>query len=199
MFEQKSIFVVGGEDVHPFFNSECLHLIYISIIAQGGLFLSWSKKQKRCFHRIMSGIYKHKLERLRFLTLTSPENMSKDIQECFRVLKEKKTSVYLSKIVISKSRFAITNPKPIPIPINTPFTAVTIIEEKYPKLIPIASKPCINRKITSIIKVIITARSIKDNIALITSFFFSISQPLMNYFIINFFLLKVVKIVFINF
>ena len=92
-------------------------------------------------------------------------------------LENRKSHDYLSN-VISKSRLATTNPKPTPIPINTPFTAVKIIEEKYPKSSPILPKPCTNKKTTSMIKVIITERSIKDIIALNISFFFSILHRL---------------------
>ena len=47
----------------------------------------WSKKQKRCYHRIQSGLVKYNAQKLliRFITLTSspastPHNISRDFQ-----------------------------------------------------------------------------------------------------------------------
>lgn len=46
----------------------------------------WNRQQKRAYHRILSGVYRHRYERLRFLTLTSASDMDKNIQDCFRLL-----------------------------------------------------------------------------------------------------------------
>ncbi len=48
--------------------------------------VNWSRKQKRCFHRMMSGIYRHRKEILRFLTLTSAPDMKRNLADSFNVL-----------------------------------------------------------------------------------------------------------------
>lgn len=48
--------------------------------------VNWSRKQKRCFHRLMSGLYRHRDEALRFLTLTSAPDMKRSIGDSFNVL-----------------------------------------------------------------------------------------------------------------
>jgi hypothetical protein len=85
----------------------------------------------------------------------------------------KKTNNYLSNIA-SKSRLAITYPKPTPIPIDKPLTTVITYEEKYPKSIPIILRPCINKKAVTITKVIIIDRIIKEINVIRIIFFFSI-------------------------
>jgi len=50
---------------------------------------TWSRKQKRAYHRILSGLRVHKGELLRFLTLTTAENMQRDLRSAWRVLKER--------------------------------------------------------------------------------------------------------------
>ena len=50
---------------------------------------TWSKKQKRAYHRILSGLRVHKGELLRFLTLTTAEYMQRDLRSAWRVLKER--------------------------------------------------------------------------------------------------------------
>lgn len=47
--------------------------------------MKWTKAQKRCYNRVLAGIYRHRDETLRFLTLTT-SNDTKDIQYCFRRL-----------------------------------------------------------------------------------------------------------------
>jgi len=49
----------------------------------------WDRKRRRCYHRILSGIRKHRGERLRFLTLTSSNEAKRPITQDFRVLKER--------------------------------------------------------------------------------------------------------------
>ena len=49
----------------------------------------WTKKQRRAYHRILSGLRVHRGERLRFLTLTTAENMQRDLRSAWRVLKER--------------------------------------------------------------------------------------------------------------
>ena len=95
------------------------------------------------------------------------------IKHSFKSFENKKTSNYLSNIV-SKSRLAITYPKPTPIPIDKPLTTVYIDEEKYPKLIPIALRPCSIKRVVTITKVNIIARIIKEIIVVIMIFFLSI-------------------------
>lgn len=52
--------------------------------------LSWSKKQRRAFHRIKSGIYRHQEETLRFLTLTTSKDRTTQqnlsLNDCFKIL-----------------------------------------------------------------------------------------------------------------
>ena len=86
---------------------------------------------------------------------------------------KKKTSDYLSNIA-SKSRLAITYPKPAPIPIDKPLITVITYEVKNPKLIPILLRPCITKKVVNITKVVIIDRSIKEIIVVIIIFFLSI-------------------------
>ena len=50
---------------------------------------TWSKKQRRAYHRILSGLRVHRGELLRFLTLTTAENMQRDLRGSWRVLKER--------------------------------------------------------------------------------------------------------------
>ena len=50
---------------------------------------SWDRKRRRAYHRILSGIRRHKGERLRFLTLTSSPEARRPITKDFRVLKER--------------------------------------------------------------------------------------------------------------
>jgi len=49
----------------------------------------WSKKQKRCFHRICSGLTYHLAlgRRIRFITLTSSKESPSNIQRSFHILK----------------------------------------------------------------------------------------------------------------
>lgn len=49
----------------------------------------WSRQERRAYHRIKSGLEAHKGEILRFITLTSVENMKRPLNESFRVLKER--------------------------------------------------------------------------------------------------------------
>lgn len=46
----------------------------------------WSKKRSRIFHRIMSGLYFHRDEKLRFMTLTTGVEMERSIEDAFKVL-----------------------------------------------------------------------------------------------------------------
>lgn len=50
---------------------------------------TWDRKQRRAYHRILSGLRVHRGERLRFLTLTTAENMQRDLRSAWRVLKER--------------------------------------------------------------------------------------------------------------
>ena len=47
----------------------------------------WNRRQKRAFHRIMSGF--HRVGRFRFVTLTSSPNSKRRIQDSWRVLNER--------------------------------------------------------------------------------------------------------------
>jgi len=49
----------------------------------------WSRKQKRAYHRIKSGLARHKGERLRFLTLTTPPSPKRGLMEAFKALHER--------------------------------------------------------------------------------------------------------------
>ena len=51
--------------------------------------ITWTKQQRRAYHRILSGLRVHKSELLRFLTLTTAENMQRDLRTSWRVLKER--------------------------------------------------------------------------------------------------------------
>lgn len=46
----------------------------------------WSRKQRRCYSRVLSGIKAHNKDRLRFLTLTTASGMRRDIQKSFEAL-----------------------------------------------------------------------------------------------------------------
>lgn len=48
---------------------------------------TWSRKQRRAYHRILSGLRVHRGELLRFLTLTTAEGMQRDLRSAWRVLK----------------------------------------------------------------------------------------------------------------
>lgn len=47
----------------------------------------WSRKQKRCFQRIMAGFRRHGKKRLRFLTLTTDVGFGGNINKCFSRLR----------------------------------------------------------------------------------------------------------------
>jgi len=49
----------------------------------------WDKKQRRCYHRILSGLRVHRGEILRFITLTTAEGMIRPLNEAWRVIKER--------------------------------------------------------------------------------------------------------------
>lgn len=59
---------------------------------------SWSTAQRRCYHRIKSGLTWHKNEILRFLTLGSAPGMKRSQQESFRALKERIRRLTLSTL-----------------------------------------------------------------------------------------------------
>ena len=52
-------------------------------------FTEWLPKQKRAYQRLLSGLRYHRSKRLRFMTLTSANNMKRDIRSAWRVLKER--------------------------------------------------------------------------------------------------------------
>lgn len=47
----------------------------------------WSRREKRMYHRVKSGLTRHKGQRLRFLTLTSSEEAEEAVGYDFRILK----------------------------------------------------------------------------------------------------------------
>lgn len=47
---------------------------------------NWSKKQRRAYHRLRSGIYFHKEEWMRFLTLTSAPDMKRSLEDSWLLL-----------------------------------------------------------------------------------------------------------------
>lgn len=49
----------------------------------------WSRKQKRCFQRVMCGFRRHGKKRLRFMTLTTAEGFVGNINECFSSLRQR--------------------------------------------------------------------------------------------------------------
>ena len=50
---------------------------------------SWTPRQKRCYHRVMSGLTRHQKEPLRFITLTMPVDSTRDIRSAWHALKER--------------------------------------------------------------------------------------------------------------
>jgi hypothetical protein len=59
---------------------------------------SWFTAQRRCYHRIKSGLTWHRNENLRFLTLGSAPGMKRSQQDSFRALKERLRRSTLSKL-----------------------------------------------------------------------------------------------------
>lgn len=68
-------------------------------------YVEWSRKQKRAYSKILSGIKRHSGGRLRFFTLTTAEHIEGKISDCFRKLKQRLQRLTKEKVLHGRYTF----------------------------------------------------------------------------------------------